>query len=123
MAIVILAIALPPLLFAFSEGARDAVLAEKQTISAFLAQQKLEEIVADRHAAGRGYGYLASANYAAESPVAGFASFSRSVSFSEVQAADLATAQSGSGYKKAVVTVDYTGPTGSYVLTCVFCDI
>ncbi len=122
MAIVVLGIALPPILFSLGKGARDAVYFEHHGIASALAQEKMEALVADRHSSNRGYPYLTNANYAAENPVSGFAGYLRSVSITEVAASDLSTASAGSGYKKVVVTVTYSNPTGSETLTCVLCN-
>ena len=75
----------------------------------WLASEKLEMIIADRHSASRGYPYVTSGNYAAEPSVAGFAGFSRSVSVSET-GADLVGA--GTGYKNVAVSVSYTNGSG-----------
>ena len=46
-----------------------------------LAQAKMEEIAADKSSPSRGFSYLMAANYPAESPVAAFPGYSRTVSF------------------------------------------
>lgn len=123
VAIVVLGIAVPPLLAFFAQTGEASVRSERETTAYFLAMEKIEEVVADRHASGRGYAYLDAANYPSENPVSGFASYQRSVAFEEVDPSDLETAQSGSGYMKATVTVSYSGPSGSYALSCVFCNL
>jgi Tfp pilus assembly protein PilV len=81
----------------------------------WLAGEKLEDVIADRHSTTRGWSYLAAGNYPAESPVSGFAAFSRSVAIAET-AADLVTA--GTGYKTITVTVTWIDPrSGSKSLT------
>lgn len=60
--------------------------------AAFLAQEKLEQIVADRldRTTPRGFVYATNpVNYPAESPIAGVAGFSRSVAVTCVTTADL----------------------------------
>jgi hypothetical protein len=109
-AIVILSVALPPLLFAIREAHRhrvDPVLASK---ARWLATEKLEDIIADRHSDTRGFDYLISANYPAEAQVTGYTNFSRSVTLSEKDA-DLTTA--GTGYMIVTVTVGWTDGGGA----------
>ena len=109
-AIVILTVAIPPLLFSIREAHRqrvDPVLASK---ARWLATEKLEDIIADRHSTKMGYDYLAAVNYPNEPSVAGFTNFSRTVSLSEKEA-DLTTA--GDGYMIATVTVSWTDGGGT----------
>lgn len=110
MAIVIAAIALPPMLWAV----RDAQKARTEPImfdrARWLAAEKLEDVIADRHSATRGYTYVISANYAWESPVTGFAGFSRSVKVVETGAS---LSGAGTGYKTVTVSVTYPASGGS----------
>ena len=71
----------------------------------FLAQEKLEDIIADRHSTTRGYAYVVNANYAAEAAVSGFTNMSRSVSITE-SGANL-VGGSGTGYKTVTVTIGF----------------
>ena len=119
-AIVILGIAVTPVLTYFFETCKKSVLPERHTKAYFLAIEKMEEIIADRHSSLRGYSYLDTANYPDESLSGGY---SRSVTFTEVSSTDLSTEQSGSGYKKISVTVSYSPPAGSYTLSYVVCDL
>lgn len=73
----------------------------------WLAGEKLEDVVADRHSTTRGWAYVAAGNYPAEGSVAGFAAYARSVAIVET-AADLVTA--GTGYKTVTVTVTWVDP-------------
>ena len=123
ISVVILGIAVPPLLHVFVEAATDALLPERQTAAYMLAAQKMEEVVADRHAPSRGYDYLVTSNYPAESVLSSFTGFSRTVTFTEVSPSDLTSTQANSGYMRVAVTVSYTAPNGSYVLTCVLCEL
>lgn len=103
IAVVVLAVALPPMLFAVREGQRQGVLPVKSAVARRLIEEKLEDILADRHSATRGYSYVTNTNYASESPVSGFTGYSRSVSITETNAALVAT--TNGGYKRCVVTV------------------
>ncbi len=109
-AIVILTIAIPPLLFALRDAHVQRIDPVLSSRARWLATEKLEDIIADRHSSNRGYDYLTAGNYAAEPSVAGFANFSRSVSFTETLA-DLATA--GDGYMTVAVTVSWTDGRGT----------
>jgi prepilin-type N-terminal cleavage/methylation domain-containing protein len=110
VAIVVLSLAVPAMVWALrmAHGARvDPVLASK---ARWLASEKLEDVIADRSSTTRGYTYVIAANYPAESPVPGFTGFTRSVAITET-GPDLASA--GTGYKRVVVTVGYTGAGGA----------
>lgn len=110
IAIVILSVAMPALLMATSDAQRrraDPVMAAR---ARWLAAERLEDVIADRHSATRGYAYIASGNYPDESPVPGFAGFSRSVSI--VETGSMLTG-SGQGCKTIVVTVTYAGESGA----------
>jgi prepilin-type N-terminal cleavage/methylation domain-containing protein len=108
-AIVIMAIGLPPMLWAI----RDAHMQRANPVLAsrarWLAESKLEDIIADRHSTTRGYDHLIAANYPAEASITGYPGFSRSVALSETEA-DLTTA--GTGYTRATVTVSWTDAGG-----------
>ena len=108
-AIVILTIALPPMLWAIRDSHARRVNPMMSSKARWLASEKLEDIIADRHSTTRGYAYLNAGNYAAENPVFGFPGFTRTVSFSET-VADLATP--GAGYMRATATVGWTDATG-----------
>jgi prepilin-type N-terminal cleavage/methylation domain-containing protein len=107
-AIVILAIAVPPMMWAIKEGHTQRVNPMMASKARWLATEKLETILADRHSTTRGYGYLVSNNYAMENPVTGNPGFARTVSFNET-GADLVTP--GAGYKRVTVTVTWTDAT------------
>lgn len=109
VSIVILATATPGILWAVREAHRDRVSPVKSSYARWLATEKLEDIIADRHSTTRGYTYLVNANYAAEVSIAGSTGFTRSVAIAET-AADLVTA--GTGFKKATVTVGWTDARG-----------
>ena len=105
-AIVVLSVAIPGMFWALRDAQIRRADPALDTRARWLATEKLESIIADRHSASRGYSYVINANYPSEASVAGFAGFSRSTSVSET-AADLASA--GTGYKRVTVTVSYTG--------------
>lgn len=103
-AVVILALAVPPMLWSLGEAQVQRANATLASQARWLATEKIEDIIADRHSATRDYGYVVNANYAAEATVSGFTAFSRSVSIVE-RAADLVSA--GTGYKVVTVTVSW----------------
>lgn len=109
-AMVILAIAIPPMLWAVRDahvGRVDAILSSR---ARWLVTEKLEDVIADRHSTTRGYSYLVTGNYPAEFPVTGFANFDRSVAFTET-GADLITF--GSGYMNVTVSVTWNDAMGT----------
>lgn len=117
--ITVAGLTLPYLAWVFARMAETSARPDLQTVAANLAREKLEILAADKFNASRGYAYLAAANYPAESPVSD-STMTRSVAFTDVSAADLSTAQSGSGCRKAVVTVTWAGGAQSLALSMVF---
>jgi prepilin-type N-terminal cleavage/methylation domain-containing protein len=109
VSVVILATAMPAMLWAVREAHRDRVSPVKASRARWLATEKLEDIIADRHSTTRGYTYLIGTNYPAEASITGYPGFTRSVAISET-AADLVTA--GTGFKRATVTVAWTDARG-----------
>jgi prepilin-type N-terminal cleavage/methylation domain-containing protein len=108
MAVVILSIAMPAMLWSIRDAVRrraDPVLASR---ARWLAAEKLEDCIADRHSPARGYAYLTGANYPAENPVPGFSGLNRSIAISETAPKFL----SGTGWKTVTVTVSYTDGQG-----------
>lgn len=106
-ALVLLGVTVPPLVMALSTSSLrrgDAVLASR---ARWIASERLEQVLADRYSAARGYAWVITSNYPAESTLAGRPGFSRTTTITEV-AADLTTAQAGSGIKLATTTVSYT---------------
>ncbi len=107
-AIVLLSVAVPSMTW----GVRDAVIRRtdplKLTKARWLAAEKLEEIIADRHSTSRGYAYCVTAAYAAEASVSGFSGFSRSVSINAIN-----TTNGASGWKYVTVTVTYVDGLGA----------
>jgi prepilin-type N-terminal cleavage/methylation domain-containing protein len=110
VAIVILSLSVPSMLWAVREMHNKRVDPIQASRARWLASEKLEDIIADRNSTTRGYPYLLSANYPAEPSVAGFPGFSRTVTLTETTA-DLSTP--GTGYMRATVTVGYIGAGGA----------
>jgi prepilin-type N-terminal cleavage/methylation domain-containing protein len=109
-AIVILAIAMPPMLFAIRDAHVQRVNPMLASQARWLATEKLEDILADRHSDSRGWDYLTAGNYLVEPSVSGFPAFSRSVSLTETGPDLLAP---GNGYMTVTVQVSWVDATGS----------
>jgi len=105
--IVVMAVALPPTLFSLREASVDRVAPVLASRARWLATSKLEDIIADRHSTTRGYDYLISNNYPAESSITGYPGFTRTVSFTETEI-DLVTP--GTGVMTVTVTVSWNDP-------------
>lgn len=121
LVIVVAGLALPPLMAVFAGMSRDSARPDLLLVASSLAREKMEIIAADKFNTSRGYAYLVSANYPAENPVPGF-TLTRSVAFTDVSSADLSTAESGSGFRKVVVTVRWNYDASSLNLSSVFTD-
>lgn len=106
-ALVLLSVAMPPLMISLRDATVRQAAVNQRTVARWLAHARIEEVIADRHstASGRGYANVLTATYPAESPVAGFAGFARSVSV--VERNQTLTA-AGTGYKVVTVTVTWT---------------
>ena len=105
IAIVVLSLAIPPMLWAMRDATwkrADPVLVSR---ARWLAAEKLEDVLADRHSATRGYAYVVAANYPVEAAVTGFTGFSRSVAITEGNAT--LVPGSGAGYKTVSVSVGF----------------
>ncbi len=122
IAVVVLAVATPPLVLALSDASVRRASRTLDERARWLAAERLEEIIADRHSAARGYSYVTSGNYPAQSSISGFPGFSRSVSVTTTGAN---FAVGGTGYKTVTVTVNWTDPSGgakSFALSSVVTD-
>ena len=108
--VVILAIAMPPILWALRDANVQRVDPVGISRARWLACEKLEDVIADRQGPKRGYSYLENANYPAESPVPGFTGFSRTVAITESGIGLVAGV--GTGFKTITVTVTYTNGKG-----------
>lgn len=121
-ALVILAVAIPPIVNGITDAHRRRsapVLFER---ARWLAAERLEDVIADRHSSTRGYAYVVNANYPAEPSIAGFTGCSRTTTITET-GPNLVAA--GSGYKTVTVTVTFpnpVGPTLSFQLSAVVTD-
>jgi Tfp pilus assembly protein PilV len=121
-AIVILSVALPALVSAFTESSRQTIFPSNAAVGSFLAIEKMEEIMARRYRGSDGYSAITTANFPAESPVSGFAIFNRSVAISYVTSS-LAASGTDQGYKKVTVTVTWNdGGARTQSIEHVFAD-
>jgi len=109
-AIVVLGIGIPPMLWSIRNAHVQRVNPVMASRARWLATEKLEDIIADRHSTTRGYDYLIASNYPAEASITGFPGFTRAVAFNETTA-DLATA--GSGFMNVTVSVSWTDATST----------
>lgn len=122
IAIVILSVAIPSMFWAVRDAAERRVEPVMLARARWLAAEKLEDIVADRHSSLRGYAYVANSSYPTEETLDGFPGFSREVEVIE-RAANLVSA--GTGYKVATVRVRYPvarGETRTLELAAVVAD-
>ncbi|MHC4768542.1 MAG: type IV pilus modification PilV family protein [Planctomycetota bacterium] len=114
-AIVILAVAVPPMLWAVAQAQNKRANPMLASKARWMAVEKLEDIIADRHSesGNRGWDYLIAANYSDENPgdITGYPQFGRTVTFLETQA-DLATPDASGGYMNVTVTVTWTSSEG-----------
>lgn len=102
--LVILGVGLPALLATVRDATVRRASVQQQIVARWLVCEKLEDVIADRHSATRGWSYIAAANYPAEPTVNGFTAYSRATAIVET-GPDLVTA--GTGYRKVTVTVTY----------------
>lgn len=107
VAIVVLALVVPGTVVAISDASVQRASTIAFSRARWLATEKVEDVIADRASATRGYTYIVGSNYTAETSVPGFAGFSRSVAITETSAT-LTTA--GTGYKTVVVAVAWVDP-------------
>lgn len=110
--IVILAVAVPPMMWAIREAEAERVTPVMASRARWLAVEKLEDIIADRHSTTRGWAHLVPANYTAETPVSGFTGMNRTVTLTEYTW-NLATTSSDGGYMVVDVDVTWTDGTGT----------
>jgi prepilin-type N-terminal cleavage/methylation domain-containing protein len=106
-AIVILSIAVPPVLWAVREAHVHRVNPVMASTARWLATEKLEDLIADRHSTTIGYAGLVGGT---ESPVPGFPGFDRTATINEHGAWDNGSQswQAGTGYKTITVDVSWT---------------
>jgi Tfp pilus assembly protein PilV len=109
MAVVVLAAAAPPMLAAIASVQRSRADAVRISTARWLAAERMEDILADRHSASRGFSWVTGAQYPAESPVASFAQFARSVSIVN----PVINGSPDAGVKLVTVTVTFTKWNGT----------
>lgn len=109
IAIVILSVAMPSMLWAIRDAQTQRASPVLLARARWLASEKLEDIIADRHSTTRGYTYVKGTNYPAEATVAGFPGFSRSVQVTET---DASLKNAGTGYKLVTVHVAWKDGKG-----------
>lgn len=124
--IVIFGVASVGLMTLFGSGVQKSADPLLQNQALQLAQEKLDIISGDRMNPARGFAYITGANYPAESPVAGFPGFTRTVSVFCVTAADLNTSTGlpqpcASGYTHVTVSVSHAN-LGSLALETLMTD-
>lgn len=105
IAIVILAVAMPPMLWAIGDSQTSRVAPILTSRARWLATEMLEDVIADRHSATRGYAYVVSGNYPPEASIPGFTGFARAVAVTE---SGPNFAAGGTGHKLVTVTVTWT---------------
>ena len=113
-AIVILAVAVPPMLWAVTESQRQRINPMLASRARWLAVEKLEDVIADRHSAtDRGYAWVVADPYVDENlgDIAGNPGFKRSVVLTET-GADLGPPVVGGGYLTVTVAVGWTDAKG-----------
>lgn len=104
---VVLVVAVAPMFLALREAQLERAEAVLATQARFLAEERLEDIIADRHSASRGWSYLVSANYGPEWPVDDWPAFRRTTTLSET-GADLVSP--GTGFMVVSVEVSWDSP-------------
>lgn len=122
IAIVVLSVAVPSMFWALRDATVKRLEPAAHSRARWLANERLEQIIADRHSSTRGYAYVVNANYPAEASFTNFPGFTRSVSITETSA-NLSSA--GTGYKKVAVSVGFPnvrGGTSTLVVTTVVTD-
>ena len=111
-AIVILTIAVPPMMWTVREAHIGRVETIMLSRARWLAVEKIEDVIADRHSTTIGYASLSGGT---ETPVSGFAQFNRTTTVSEHGPWDNVgeTWSAGTGYKTVTVDVTWTDLGGT----------
>jgi Tfp pilus assembly protein PilV len=105
---VVMSIAIPPLVMAIASAASRRASQTLATRARWLASERLESVMADRHSTTRGYAFLTPANYPAEASISGFPGFSRTTSIVTTGPNFVAD----TGYRTVSVSVSYQDPIG-----------
>jgi hypothetical protein len=108
--IVVMAVAVPPMMVALSDASARRADAVLETRARWLAAERLEDVIADRHSTTRGWSYISSGNYGAEASISGFPGFARTVAIAETGAS---LSGAGTGYRRVTVTVLWTDGRGT----------
>ena len=115
-AIIILAVAVPPMLWAVTESQRQRMNPMMASKARWLAVERIEDVIADRHSStAKGYNWVVNLNdYVPENPgdIAGYPGFSRSVALLETQADLSTTAPPPLGYLTVTVIVGWVDAKG-----------
>lgn len=108
IAMVVLALVVPPLMvqFSASAAAQKSTLIEHNLLQ--LADERLGMVLADHANPTRGYDYVTGSNYPDETDPLGFTGYTRTTTVREVSAPDFVAASPGSGLKRVRILV--TGP-------------
>ena len=107
--IVVLAVGIVSLLQVFGTATRTISNNVDGQLGAQLAQERAEQVLADRRNPARGYTYVKTANYPAEASVTGFANYARSTAISNLAGGACANAVTNTTCKQVVVTVTRGG--------------
>lgn len=103
-AVLVLSIAIPPMLWAIKSGHEQRINPMLASRARWLAVERLEEVIADRHSETRGWSHIVAGSYPREAPVTGASGFTREVTLQET-GADLVSP--GTGYMIVTVTVTW----------------
>jgi type II secretory pathway pseudopilin PulG len=110
LAMVILALAVPPLLLQIAAGVQQQEVALIQRNLAQLASEKMWQVFTDHADPTRGYSAIVVAAYPPETAPAGLTGYTRTTEVREVSPVDYITPTAGSGIKRFRVQV--SGPRG-----------
>ena len=115
-AIVILAVAVPPMLWAITESQRQRINPMMVSRARWLAVERIEDVIADRHSTTlKGYNWVVNLNdYVVENPgdIIDYLNFGREVKLKET-GADLGVLVVGGGYLIVTVEVDWVDAKGN----------
>jgi type II secretory pathway pseudopilin PulG len=103
---VVVSIAFMPLGFAVGDAVGRQAGTNQRIVARWLTQGRIEEILADRHSATRGYSAVVTGSYTTGG-VSGFPGFTRAVTISEF---NHTLSAAGTGYKVVSVTTSWTEP-------------
>ncbi len=109
IAIIVLGLAVPPLLFQITAGVQQQEAALVQQTMTQLASERMREVFTDHANPTRGYSYIVAAAYPDETAPRGLDGYTRGVEIREVSPDDFVTPQPGSGVKRFRVTVNGPG--------------